>query len=391
MKYLGTESTRVDVDANPTIRSIVFLAVLGPSMFILQPGYVQGLVGYGGLSEEYSGLIAAAEMYGIAFTSILMYFLSHRFNWRILTFVFVLIMLAGNLASIGQLDYTKLRAIRFVTGLGSGGIISITFTMMGLTTRADKNMGLIVAAVLMWGALGLLLLPTLFQHFGIDGLMWTLAIFSFLGLFAICYTPCFAQRAVNDENLKVKVAQSLRYSLLTGVFMYNLAIGIVWVYLALVGIEAEIPEQVVANILTVSQILGIGGALIAFFLEFRIGRLIPLQVSILGAAIGIFCILGKPTFLLFAAGVCLFNLLWNVTQPYLVAMLAAYDSDNKLVIQGVAMQMIGYSVGPTLAALLLDIGGYSGINKIAITLFVGSALVIAAGLKGIRKQTRLKV
>jgi MFS family permease len=391
MNYLGTKVARVDIDSNSTIWSIVFLAVLGPSMFILQPGYVQGLVTYGALSEEHAGLIAAFEMYGIASTSILMYFLSHRFNWRVLTLTFVLIVLAGNLASLGQLNFEKLRAIRFLTGLGSGGIISITFTMMGLTTRADRNMGLIVAAVLTWGALGLLFMPTLFQHFGIDGFMWTLAIFSFLGLFAIRHIPCFAQSATHDENPIIQITQPLRYSLLLGVLVYNLAIGIVWVYLALVGIEAGIPEQVVANVLTISQILGIGGALIAFFLEFRIGRLIPLQISIIGAAIGIALVLGQPTLVLFAAGVCLFNLLWNVTQPYFVAMLAAYDSDNKLVIQGVAMQMIGYAVGPTLAALLINIGGYDGVNKIAISLFVGAALVITLGLKAVKKQTHLKV
>jgi hypothetical protein len=391
MNYLGTKSTRVDIDSSPTIWSIVFLAVLGPSMFILQPGYVQGLVTYGALSEEHAGLIAGSEMFGIASTAILMYFLSHRFNWRVLTLIFVLIVLAGNLASLDQLDYTKLRAIRFFTGLGSGGIISITFTMMGLTTRADRNMGLIVAAVLTWGALGLLFMPTLYQHFRIDGFMWTLTIFSFLGLFAIRYTPCFAQSATDDESPIIEITQLLRYSILLGVLVYNLAIGIVWVYPALVGIEAGIPEQVVANILAISQVLGIGGALIAFFLEFRIGRLIPLQISIIGAAIGIALILGQPTLVFFAVGFCLFNLLWNVTQPYVVAMLAAYDSDNKLVIQGVAMQMIGYAVGPYLAALLLNIGGYSGVNKIAISLFVGSALVIGVGLKVVKKQTGSKV
>jgi MFS family permease len=391
MDYLGTKSTRVDLDSHPTIWSIVFLAVLGPSMFILQPGYVQGLVDYGSLSEEQAGLIAASEMFGIAITAIVMYFLAHRFNWRVLTLVFVLMILAGNIASLGQLDFTKLRTFRFATGLGSGGIISITFAMMSLTTRADRNMGLIVTAVLTWGALGLLFMPTLFQHFGIDGFMWILAIFSLLGLFAIRYTPCFAQSAAHQENPIIQIAPPLRYGLLLGVLIYNLAIGIVWVYLSLVGIEAGISEQTVANILTISQILGIGGALVAFFLEFRVGRLLPLQASIIGAAIGISLILGQPTLVNFAVGACLFNLLWNVTQPYLVAMLAAYDSDNKLVIQGVAMQMIGYSVGPTLAALLLNLGSYSGVNKIAIGLFAGSALIITIGLKAVKKQTRLKV
>jgi predicted MFS family arabinose efflux permease len=356
-------------------------------MFILQPGYVQGLVEYAGFSEDQAGLVAAFEMFGIAATAILINFFLDRFNWRTLALVFVLISLLGNALSINQFDFNALRATRFLTGIGSGGLISITFTMMGLTRRSDRNMGLIVTMVLAWGALGLFVMPSLFQAFGVNGFTWVLVIFSVLGLFAIRYLPCFYQKEHKEEEHGSQVSPALRWALLAGILLYNLAIGIVWVYLFLVGVEAAIAEQTVANILTVSQVLGIGGALVAFFLEARAGRLIPLQVSIVGAAIGIGMILGEPTLVLYAAGVCLFNLLWNVTQPYLVAMCVAYDDKNHLVAKGVAMQMIGYAVGPTVAALLLSLGGYRGVNAIAIVLFLVSALIIAACLLRIRTLT----
>ena len=387
MAWLATMNTRIDIDSKSSIWSIVFLSVLGPAMFILQPGYVQGLVEYAGFSEEEAGLVAAFEMFGIAATAILINFFVDRFNWRTLTLVFVLISLLGNALSINQFDLNALQAIRFFTGIGSGGLISITFTMMGLTTRSDRNMGLIVTMVLVWGAVGLFAMPALFQRYGVNGFMWVLVVFSALGLFAIKYLPCFYQGEHDEHGHDTHVSPVLRYAMLAGILLYNLAIGIVWVYLFLVGVEAAIAEQTVANILTVSQVLGIGGALIAFFLEARIGRLIPLQVSIVGAAIGIAMILGEPTLVLYALGVCLFNLLWNVTQPYLVAMCAAYDNRSHLVAKGVAMQMIGYAIGPTLAALLLSLGGYSGVNAIAIFLFLASALAIGATLIRIRKLT----
>jgi MFS family permease len=389
--YLATEDTRIDIDSRSSIWSIVFLSVLGPAMFILQPGYVQGLVEYAGFSEDEAGLVAAFEMFGIAATAILINFFVDRFNWRTLALVFVLISLLGNALSINQFDFHMLRAVRFLTGIGSGGLISITFTMMGLTTRSDRNMGLIVTMVLAWGAVGLFVMPALFQRFGVNGFMWVLVAFSALGLFAIKHLPCFYQNEHEDELYGTHLPSALRYALLAGILLYNLAIGIVWVYLFLVGVEAAIAEQTVANVLTLSQVLGIGGALVAFFLEDRVGRLIPLQVSIVGAAIGIVMILGEPTLVLYALGVCLFNFLWNVTQPYLVAMCAAYDNQSHLVAKGVAMQMVGYAIGPTVAALLLDMGGYSGVNMIAIVLFSASALVIGAGLIRIKKLTNSAV
>lgn len=391
MTYLATSNTRIVIDSRSSIWAIVFLSVLGPAMFILQPGYVQGLVEYAGFSEDQAGLVAAFEMFGIAATAILINFFVDRFNWRTLTLAFVLISLLGNLLSINQYDFNALRAIRFFTGIGSGGLISITFTMMGLTTRADRNMGLIVTMVLAWGAVGLFAMPTLFQNFGVEGFMWVLVIFSALGLLVIPYLPCFYQNDHKTGTDGAHIGPGLRYTLLGGILLYNLAIGIVWVYLFRVGVRAGIAEQSVANILTISQVLGIGGALVAFFLEDRAGRLLPLQVSIIGAALGIVLILGEPSLLLYTLGVFLFNFLWNVTQPYIVAMCAAYDNKSHLVAKGVAMQMIGYAVGPTVAALLLNLAGYTGVNTIAVVLFAASAVIIGASLVRIKKLTNSAV
>ena len=47
----------------------------------------------------------------------------------------------GNLLSILTLDnITLLSLSRFIAGLGAGGMISITFAMMGLTKATDRNL-----------------------------------------------------------------------------------------------------------------------------------------------------------------------------------------------------------------------------------------------------------
>ena len=61
-----------DVNSRRTIIAIVFLAVVGPCVFILQPGFVQGLVAYLSFSEQQAGLIAPAEMFGLAATTVLL-------------------------------------------------------------------------------------------------------------------------------------------------------------------------------------------------------------------------------------------------------------------------------------------------------------------------------
>ena len=382
--YLGDRGTLVEVNASTTICAVVFLAVLGPSMFILQPGYVEGLVRHSGLTEVHAGLVAGAETTGIAITAVLLNFVIRKLNWRILAFAFTFMSLSGNLLTLGDPDLSALRAARFLAGLGSGGLISLTFTMMGLTQRVDRNMGIIVSCVLTFGALGLLVLPTTFDVLGVDGLIWFLVAFSFAGFFAIGRLPCFAQLDRPVEHTKPEANRSVRHTLLAGTLAYNLAIGLVWVYLFLVGTDAGIAEQMVAGILAVSQFLGIAGALVAVALEDRVGRMIPLMISIVVATVGIGMVLGAPSMMRYAVGVCLFNTAWNITQPYVVATLAALDRDGSLVTAGVSMQLIGYAVGPVSAAVLLGWRGYDGLNSIAIVLLGGAAALIFVALKRYR-------
>ena len=125
-----------DLNSRQSIIAIVYLAVVGPCVFILQPGFVQGLVQYLGFGEAQAGEIASIEMFGLATTTVLLSFISSRVPWRRFTVGCIAICTIGNLVSVGQTDFTTLAVIRFVTGLGSGGIISLTFTMMGLTERS---------------------------------------------------------------------------------------------------------------------------------------------------------------------------------------------------------------------------------------------------------------
>ena len=61
-----------DVNSRKSITAIVWLAVIGPCVFILQPGFVQGLVVYMGFDEQQAGLIASYEMFGMAATTVLL-------------------------------------------------------------------------------------------------------------------------------------------------------------------------------------------------------------------------------------------------------------------------------------------------------------------------------
>ena len=171
---VGDRNQALDVNSRQSIIAILYLAVVGPCVFILQPGFVQGLVEYLGLSEQAAGYVASAEMFGIATTTVLLSVIAERISWRNCLVASSLLCAAGNFASVGQTDPQLLAIIRFITGLGSGGLISLTFTMAGLTDRTDRNFGLIITWVLIYGALGLLVMPTAYHVVGMNGVLTVL-------------------------------------------------------------------------------------------------------------------------------------------------------------------------------------------------------------------------
>ncbi len=369
-----------DINSTRSISAIVYLAVIGPCVFILQPGFVQGLVAYLGMTEEQAGLIASYEMFGIAATTVLMSLLASRLNWRGVLRACLALCVVGNLASIGQHDFATLGVLRFLTGLGSGGLVSLTFTMMGLTARPDRNFGYIVVWVLTYGAFGLLAMPWAFATIGMSGVLVFFALFCATGFLFVGPLPASSNSTAAAAAQASSFPISTRLSALAGVLVYNTAVGVVWAYLFLVGLEAGMGEQEVANALTFSQFLGIAGAFLPVVLELRYGRAAPLAVGVLGGAASIYLLLGEVGATGYWLAVGGFNLLWNLCVPYLLAMMAAFDARGRLVVHGVSMQFVGYAVGPFIAASLLGVGGYDLVNGVSVALFLLSAVLLAPGL-----------
>jgi len=381
----GDKTKPIDVNGRQCIVAIVYLAVVGPCVFILQPGFIQGLVEYIGMTEQQAGQIAAAEMFGLATTTVLLSFISERVAWRNFLVLCVVVCTLGNFASIGQGDPQTLAVIRFITGLGSGGLISLTFTMAGLTARTDRNFGFIVTWVLVYGAFGLLAMPSAYHLVGMNGVLAFFGLFCASAMFFIRFLPD-SGAAHFDTGRERGYSTIIKRVSLVAILIYNTAVGIVWAYLFLVGLETGMAEQAVANALTLSQFLGIAGAFLAVLFESRFGRLIPLMIGILGAAASIYVLVGQLDSSGFWLAVCGFNFLWNLGMPYLLASLAEFDHRGRTVVHGVSMQFIGYAIGPFIAAQLLTRGGYDLVNSVGVALFVISAIVILPGIIAQRRN-----
>ena len=376
----------IDINSKQTLWSVFLVGVIAPEVFIVQPGFVQGLVEYVGFDDQGAGYTASAEMFGLAATTILMTFIAHRVNWRTVILGSLIVMFLANAMCTLTTDLNTFVALRFIAGLGAGSLVSLSFAIVGLTSNPDRNFGLLIMWVLTYGAIVLWAMPSAYAFAGMSGALWFFALFPLFGVPFIKHLPANGESVAQVEEDAVNLTSGMKTLALFAMLAYFIAQGVVWAYLFLIGLAGGLAEQAVANGLTLSQFAGIAGALLAAVMANRFGRSLPLTVGILGGALCLYFLVGSFEFLAFAVAVGVYNFAWNMTHPFLLAAMASFDRRGRVVVYAVAMQMVGLAIGPGLAASVISEGDYINVNWLGAGLFVVSLALI---LPPVLAQTRM--
>ena len=197
------------------------IVVIGMDTFIVQPGFVQGLVEKGGFGDKQAGYIAAAEMFGIASTTVAMVWLATRARWRTLAAIALVMDAAGNLLCTRAASFNEFVAARFAIGLTSGVLISIGYAVIGGTRNPDRNFGLLIVWVLTYGALGVFALPSALSVLGLNGVLVALALLAASGLCVVRYLPDSAATVQSGEATQ-HTASLLSAAMLLGAVRFEI-------------------------------------------------------------------------------------------------------------------------------------------------------------------------
>ena len=368
----------IDVNSRGTITAGIILGTTGVLSFIVQPGLVQGFVSVLKLSEADANFLASIEMAGVALATIIAVLLTRTISWKIILGVAIIIAALGNFFSAFSDTITNLQITRFITGLGEGLIISLSFTIIGLTKKTERNLALYLTLLMTYGAFGLWGMPMAFETIDLKGIFIIWGVLSLLSLLTLKYIPISSLSREEPRPTAIQLKIKWLVLALLAVFAYNVAIGLAWVNLFLIGMEIQPDEQTVANALLISQFAGIVGALGAVYLSDRLGRWWPFSIGIIVAAGCIALLLGEPSILIFGIAVFGFNGLWNFTLPHILSIVGDMDVKSRMVTLAIALQMIGLGSGPFVASKLLEKGfGFRDMETITISALIFSVLILA--------------
>ncbi|WP_420233525.1 MFS transporter [Pseudomonas sp. ABY48] len=339
------------------LAAIVLFAAITPTILMTAPAIAAQLATQWQLSPSQIGDLFSTELGAMSLATLPALWWLKRIDWRRAALLAGVVFIAANLLSVLAANYSILLALRFCSALAGGSLMIICLSSAASTANPGRVYGLWVLGQLVVGAIGLSILPRLFEHFGLSVCYVILA-----GLMAV-FLPLaryFPQGSPSAETTAehVAIASLWKAALgILGVLSFYICLGGVWTFIGSIATQAGISAESGGMVLALATVMGIVGAGCASLIGDRLPRLLLLLLGYALMAGSVLLLRGQPELLRFAVAALLFKFTWTFILPLILACLADLDRSGKLMNASNLVIGGGLAIGPTVAGRLIEASG----------------------------------
>jgi predicted MFS family arabinose efflux permease len=331
------------------------------------------------LDESQSGLVAFAEMGGIACGTIgcaLLARLVARLTWRWTTALGLALLIAANLMCTQITDFNLLLLARSVAGIGSGLVLAVTYASLAARGGA-RALAIFNIMQLGCGWLGMPYLGPIAEHYGAAGLFILFAGIAFAALLCSPFLP-----ARSDEAFTPTAGGAVStpgWLAILSALLYFAGVGAIYAYAAFMGVAWGGAQATVESQVATMMFAGMLGGLVVALAGSRFGLKGPLcGAYLLLLAAMVLLAVTKPV-AGFLPVICLFGFAWNIVTPYQFEAVTAVDSSSSAAMLVNASTLGGLALGPAVAASFVT-GTYLQVNILAVAGVLGSFLLLLVAL-----------
>ncbi|MBD9462106.1 MFS transporter [Pseudomonas sp. Pdm06] len=339
------------------LAAIVLFAAITPTILMTAPAVAAQLATQWQLSPSQIGDLFSTELGAMSLATLPALWWLKRIDWRRAALLSGVLFIAANLFSMLAHDYSMLLALRFCSALAGGSLMIICLSSAASTSNPGRVYGLWVMGQLVVGAIGLSILPRLFEHYGLSACYLILA-----GLMTIFLplTRYFPQGSPPTEKTAEHVALASKWKAILGILgilSFYISLSGVWTFIGSISTHAGLSAESSGEILSIATMTGIVGAGCASLIGNRLPRLLLLLLGYGLMAGSVLLLLGQPEMLRFALAALLFKFTWTFILPLILACLADLDRSGKLMNASNLVIGGGLAIGPTVAGRLIEASG----------------------------------
>ncbi len=365
----------LNLDRYPVVAAAAGSGTAAILVFALMPVLVGGMADRYALDDLQSGLIATVYFSTYALMALTSPVWVRRWNWRRMTFLGFVIMLASlSVASMASSLGIAMAAVA-VSGLGAGLLYPISLTLVSDMEHTERVYSIKIAVEQLVPA-SLLILLSLGWFLG-SGLEATLL--ALLVAMAGCLLASIAMPAsgCHRESTIAGKQRGLAMGLLA---LLALAINFagfagLWVFLERIAIESGFDAEFTNLWLAVGLVTSGVGPLVAAGVADRFGRIWPVLLSTSLAIASMVLLAGTVSQMSYAAVLTLLPLTYYFAISYFFSIVAEADTNGKIAgLMAFALAM-GAASGPALFGAVKSVNG-PVLGLMALLIAVGAVLIL---------------
>lgn len=353
---------------------LAFLATAGLFYVNIMPALVSGLIEGRGFSARDAGIVGSCNVYGAAVGAFIAIFLVKKLPWKSACAT-LLLLISLDLLSMTLDNPIPMMALRAVHGLTGGLLVGTSFAVMARCGQVHKAFGMLLLVQFGLGGLGVMLLPPLVPIYGSWVLFMALIAFSLTALVMLAFLPAYPLLTISHAT----ASEPLRYrpllAAILAVFLFQAANMALYAYIIELGEQAGLTLVNISPALGVSAWLGLVGSVLVIWLSTRLGRTLPVFVSIIITALATYALHFSASLSIFWLANLAVGITWAFSIAYLLGICAEFDKAGQMAALGGFASKMGLASGPMFAAFIVTGDGYGNLINIAVILLLLAAMV----------------
>lgn len=355
-----------------TILSIVLFAAIAPIVLMTAPAMAVQISEEMGVTSTQVGDLFSIELGALSIASLPAYWWLRTFDWRKIALLFSALYVLGNIVSAGLDSYSYLFiAVRFITSFAGGSLMVICLSSAPVvrSLSLSRMYGLWLVGQLALGAIGLSILPIIFDLYGLSLAYILFALFGAISLpFAWFFPKKFNKDKKNNEsNDRTYMTKGL--FCLAGLFGFYVALSGVWTFVGSIANSSGISDVVTGNVLAIGTMLGVAGALVSTFIGDKFSRFSFIASGFIVMTFSTLLFLNEPSVVRFIVAAFAFKFTWTYVLPFVLAHLSDLDNSGMFMNASNFVIGAGLATGPGIAGRAIDLeGGFS-------SLLIGASIV----------------
>lgn len=343
------------------------------SGILFVPLWVSASIADLGISDALAGRFAATQHLAVALTSFGLIKLVARLPGRPLFLVGLACVFLANVLPVIYENVWLFALCRFLSGMGEGISLAVMHSLIAQHGKPDRhfammNLGVTVFAILAYPAVS----PLIEAH-GVAPVFLVAAGASVIGMLLtpwIGEAPDRPQRSLPEANVRLPAANRDGWLGLLALMVFFVGEGALWTYFSNIGLSKGLSFEEVGQIMSLALFAGLLATVVMRFLDVRIGRAIPLGLSLIGLCVVAMLFAYAESGLVFRYAAYLMYFVFLFTVTYSSGLLAAIDPSGSIVSAAPGARSVGNVLGPVLASFAVGVGHYKYLGWIALVFYV---------------------